>query len=278
MTSSEQDQTHLAPPVIHPTAIVEGNVEIEPGVRIGPWCHIKGPTSIGAGSVLHERASVGPWVIMGRQNTIHMGAIIGHAPQDLSYGGEETWTHIGSGNDIREYVTIHRGSHAGLRTVIGDQNLLMALSHVAHDVEIGNRVILANGALLAGHVIVEDQVFVSGGVLVHQFVRIGRLALLRGGSRTSRDVPPFCIMDGTHTVRSLNRVGLKRAGFSADDRNRLRWAFRLLFGQRKMEKETIAQLASDQNPAIRELALFIQQSKRGVCHGSGEYAHEEPED
>ena len=265
-----ETQNRLWPQVeIHPTAIVEGAVEIAPGVRIGPWCHIKGPVSIGSGTVLMERVTVGPWVIMGRNNTVHMGAVIGHAPQDLSYHGEETWTHIGSQNEIREYVTIHRGSRSGLRTVVGDENLLMGFSHVAHDVEIGNRVILANGALLAGHVHVEDQAFVSGGVLVHQFVRIGRLALLRGGSRTSRDVPPFCIMDGTHTVRSLNRVGLKRAGISAEERARLKMAFRILFGRRKMEKESLLHLESDPSPLVRELVRFIRESKRGVCHGTG---------
>ena len=254
---------------IHPTAIIEGSVEISRGVRIGPWCHVKGPASIGSGTVLMERVSVGPWVIIGRNNIVHMGAVIGHAPQDLSYNGEETWTHIGSQNEIREYVTIHRGSRSGLKTVVGDHNLLMGLSHVAHDVEIGNRVILANGALLAGHVHVEDQAFVSGGVLVHQFVRIGRLALLRGGSRTSRDVPPYCIMDGTHTVRSLNRVGLKRAGVSAEERSRLKMAFRILFGRRKMEEGGLVQLESDPSPLVRELVRFIRDSKRGVCHGTG---------
>jgi len=254
---------------IHPTAIIDDSVEISRGVRIGPWCHVKGPASIGSGTVLMERVSVGPWVIMGRNNIVHMGAVIGHAPQDLSYNGEETWTHIGSQNEIREYVTIHRGSRSGLKTVVGDHNLLMGLSHVAHDVEIGNRVILANGALLAGHVHVEDQAFVSGGVLVHQFVRIGRLALLRGGSRTSRDVPPYCIMDGTHTVRSLNRVGLKRAGVSAEERSRLKMAFRILFGRRKMEEGGLVQLESDPSPLVRELVRFIRDSKRGVCHGTG---------
>jgi UDP-N-acetylglucosamine acyltransferase len=254
---------------IHPTAIIDDSVEISRGVRIGPWCHVKGPASIGSGTVLMERVSVGPWVIMGRNNIVHMGAVIGHAPQDLSYNGEETWTHIGSQNEIREYVTIHRGSRSGLKTVVGDHNLLMGLSHVAHDVEIGNRVILANGALLAGHVHVEDQAFVSGGVLVHQFVRIGRLALLRGGSRTSRDVPPYCIMDGTHTVRSLNRVGLKRAGVSAEERSRLKMAFRILFGRRKMEEGGLVQLESDTSPLVRELVRFIRDSKRGVCHGTG---------
>ncbi len=254
---------------VHPTAIVGDGVDLSPGVRIGPWCSIKGPASIGPGTVLMERVSVGPWVVMGRNNIVHMGAVIGHAPQDLSYHGEETWTHIGSDNEIREYVTIHRGSRSGLRTVIGDHNLLMGLSHVAHDVEIGNRVILANGALLAGHVHVGDQAFVSGGVLVHQFVRIGRLALLRGGSRTSRDVPPFCIMDGTHTVRSLNRVGLKRAGVSAEERASLKRAFRILFGHRRMEKEALIRLETDSSPLVRELVRFIRDSKRGVCHGTG---------
>jgi len=254
---------------VHPTAVIDDGVEIFPGVRIGPWCRIKGPASIGPGTILMERVSVGPWVVMGRNNVVHMGAVIGHAPQDLSYNGEETWTHIGSGNEIREYVTIHRGSRSGLRTVVGDHNLLMGLSHVAHDVEIGNRVILANGALLAGHVHVEDQAFVSGGVLVHQFVRIGRLALLRGGSRTSRDVPPFCIMDGTHTVRSLNRVGLKRAGVSPEEMASLKRAFRILFGHRKMDKEALLNLETDSTPLVRELVQFIRGTKRGVCHGTG---------
>jgi len=268
---SESAEKNLLWPLaqVHPTAIIDDGVEIAPGVRIGPWCHIKGPASIGQGTVLMERVSVGPWVVMGRNNIVHMGAVIGHAPQDLSYNGEETWTHIGSGNEIREYATIHRGSGSGLRTVVGDHNLLMGLSHVAHDVEIGNHVILANGALLAGHVHVEDRAFVSGGVLVHQFVRIGRLALLRGGSRTSRDVPPFCIMDGTHTVRSLNRVGLKRAGVSSEERAHLKRAFRILFGHRKMEKESLLGLETDASPLVRELVQFIRESKRGVCHGTG---------
>ncbi|MHB1758054.1 MAG: acyl-ACP--UDP-N-acetylglucosamine O-acyltransferase [Leptospirillum sp.] len=269
MTDSEMKNPLWPQAEIHPTAIIDDSVEISRGVRIGPWCHVKGPASIGSGTVLMERVSVGPWVIMGRNNIVHMGAVIGHAPQDLSYNGEETWTHIGSQNEIREYVTIHRGSRSGLKTVVGDHNLLMGLSHVAHDVEIGNRVILANGALLAGHVHVEDQAFVSGGVLVHQFVRIGRLALLRGGSRTSRDVPPYCIMDGTHTVRSLNRVGLKRAGVSAEERSRLKMAFRILFGRRKMEEGGLVQLESDTSPLVRELVRFIRDSKRGVCHGTG---------
>lgn len=269
VTDSKTQNPHWPQAEIHPTAIVEDSVEISRGVRIGPWCHVKGPSSIGPRTVLMERVSVGPWVIMGRNNIIHMGAVIGHAPQDLSYNGEETWTHIGSQNEIREYVTIHRGSRSGLKTVVGDHNLLMGLSHVAHDVEIGNRVILANGALLAGHVHVDDQAFISGGVLVHQFVRIGRLALLRGGSRTSRDVPPYCIMDGTHTVRSLNRVGLKRAGISAEERSRLKMAFRILFGRRKMEERGLLQLESDPSPLVRELVRFIRDSKRGVCHGSG---------
>ncbi|AFS53517.1 MULTISPECIES: acyl-ACP--UDP-N-acetylglucosamine O-acyltransferase [Leptospirillum] len=250
---------------IHPTAILEGDVELGNDVTIGPYCVLRGPCRIGSRTVLFERVSIAPGVILGEDNRVHMGAVIGHEPQDHAYQGAITTTRIGNSNEIREYATIHRATKEGTETRIGDHNLLMAQSHVAHNCQLGDRVILANGALLAGHVIVENQVFVSGAVLIHQFVRIGRLSLLRGGARTSRDVPPFCIIDGTHTVRTLNRIGLRRAGYTSGEIGALRANFRKIFLNRSLDRALLSRLLSEGDVLTREMAKFILESKRGVC-------------
>lgn len=254
---------------IHDTAIIESGVELGEGVSVGPYCVLRAPSRIGDRTEIMERVSIGPGVELGRENRIHMGAVIGHEPQDRAYKGQLTKTRIGDKNEIREYVTIHRGTKEGTETVIGDENLLMAQSHIAHNCHLGNRIIMANGALLAGHVVIEDQVFLSGAVLVHQFVRIGRLSLLRGGARTSRDVPPFCIVDGTHTVRALNRIGLRRAGYPAQEIDGLRKAFREIFRQRSLDRAFLVTLTRSDIPIIREIASFILSSKRGICQSSG---------
>ena len=256
----------MSSPLIHPTALVDPDVELGEDVSIGPFCIVRGPSRIGAGTILMERVSICPGVKMGEGNRIHMGAIIGHEPQDRAYDGQITRTRIGNGNEIREYVTIHRATKEGTETVLGDRNLLMAQSHVAHNCHIGNQVIMANGALLAGHVRVDDHAFLSGAVLVHQFVRIGRLSLLRGGARTSRDVPPFCIIDGTHTVRTLNRVGLRRAGYTAGEIAELKKSFREIFLGRSLKRSFIESISQMGDSLSRELALFILSSRRGVCH------------
>jgi UDP-N-acetylglucosamine acyltransferase len=177
-------------------------------------------------------------------------------------------------------VQIHRGTKPGSATEIGSDNFLMATSHVGHNCRIGNRVIITNGAMLGGYVDVEDQVFVSGNCTVHQFVRIGRLAILRGLSRTSRDVPPFCIMDGTHTVRAINRVGLRRAGFKAEQIRAVQNAFVRLFGRAGNLSQAVATLESEPvSPEVRYLIDFIRASKRGVCFGprrpSGQMVNDE---
>ncbi|MHB8422572.1 MAG: acyl-ACP--UDP-N-acetylglucosamine O-acyltransferase [Leptospirales bacterium] len=256
----------MSPSLIHPTALVDSNVELGEGVTIGPFCIVRGPSRIGDGTTLMERVSICPGVEMGKDNRIHMGAVIGHEPQDRAYAGQFTRTRIGNGNEIREYVTIHRATKEGTETVLGDQNLLMAQSHVAHNCHIGNQVILANGALLAGHVRVDDQAFLSGAVLVHQFVRVGRLSLLRGGARTSRDVPPFCIIDGTHTVRTLNRIGLRRAGYSPEEIGDLKKSFREIFLDGPLKKPLIESISMAGGGLSRELSLFILSSRKGVCH------------
>jgi len=175
---------------------------------------------------------------------------------------------IGDRNVIREHTQIHRGTKPGSATTIGDDNFLMTMAHVGHNCVLGNRVILATGATLGGYVTVEDQVFISGNCVVHQFVRIGRLALLRGLSRSSRDVPPFCIMDGTHTVRAVNRVGLRRAGFTAAQIRDVHRAFVRLFGRvRNLSKALEAVEAGACSAEVRYLIDFIRASTRGVCRG-----------
>lgn len=253
---------------IHPTAIVDSRAEVHPSVVIGPFVVIEGRVSIDAGTRILARACIFGVTAIGRDNVIHPGAVIGGDPQHLGYGGEPTSLRIGDRNIFRENVEVHRAWKEGGATEIGDDNYLMSHAHVGHDCRLGRRIILATGATLGGHVEVGDQVFVSGNCVVHQFVRIGRLALLRGLSRTSRDVPPFCIMDFTHTVRGLNRVGLRRAGFSTGRIRELQRAFAHLFARPRNLRLAVDELDTGPcSPEVRELLDFIRASKRGVCTG-----------
>ena len=213
---------------IHPTAIISPQADLDPSVDIGPYVVIDGTVRVGRGTRILAHAVLTGWTEIGEENEIHMGAVIGHVPQDVSYAGAKSFLRIGHRNIIREHSQIHRGTQPESATIIGNDNYLMQHAHVAHNCRLGNQTIIAGGALLAGYVDVADRAFVSGNCVVHQFVKIGTLALLRGLSRTSRDVPPFCIMDGTHTVRGLNVVGLRRAGFSRERITALRRAFAAL--------------------------------------------------
>ena len=227
---------------IHPTALIDPRAEIHPEADIGPYVVIEGPARVGRGTRVLAHAVLTGESEIGDNNEIHMGAVIGHTPQDLAYKGGQSFVKIGHRNVIREHSQIHRGTTEGSATVIGNDNYLMHHSHVAHNCQLGNQTIIAGGALLAGYVQVEDQAFISGNCVVHQFVRIGTLAILRGLSRTSRDVPPFCIMDGTHTVRGLNVVGLRRAGFSHERILALKQAFTRLFRQKVNLRRVVEEL------------------------------------
>jgi UDP-N-acetylglucosamine acyltransferase len=250
---------------ISPTATIADDAEIGPNVIVGDH------SAVGSGTRVMANAVIGPWTTIGANNCIHYGAIVGHDPQDFGYSGEESYAVIGNGNIIREYATIHRGNRAGTTTVLGDNNFLMIQSHVAHNCEIGNNIILAGGALLAGHVAVEDRAIISGNCVVHQFCRIGRFAMMRGLSRTSRDVPPFCIMDETHTVKSLNLVGLRRNGFDVKRVRALKNAFLILFRSGLNMQNALEQVEAELEVTddVRELLDFIRSSKRGVCFGEG---------
>ncbi|HLW70507.1 MAG TPA: acyl-ACP--UDP-N-acetylglucosamine O-acyltransferase [Candidatus Binataceae bacterium] len=254
---------------IHPSAVLSGEVTLDDDVEIGPLCILDGRIRIGARTRLIGHVTILGDTEIGADNVIHPNAVIGDEPQDLAYTGGQRRVMIGDRNIFREGVTIHRGSERGDYTAIGSDNFFMQNAHAAHDCRVGDRTIIAGGALLAGWVEVGDGALVSGNCVVHQYVRIGRLALMRGLSRTSRDVPPFCIMDLTHTLRGINAIGLRRAGLNRDQIRELRAAFISLFGERQNLKSALARLeqAGPPAPEVAEMIAFIRASKRGVAFG-----------
>ncbi len=253
---------------VHPTAIVHPDAELGEGVEIGPFTCIAGSVKIGAGTFVAERVSIEGHTTIGCDNEIFAGAIIGSRTQDKKYKGGTSYLRIGDRNKIREYVTINPGTKEGTETAIGDDNLLMAYCHVAHDCIIKSHTVLANAATLAGHVIVEDRAIIGGLSAIHQFVRIGKLALIGGCSKVVQDVPPFMIVDG-HPARvyGINTVGLDRAGFSKEEKVMLRKAFKIVFKSGFTLKNAIAKVQEQglTSAAITTLLEFLKSSDRGVC-------------
>lgn len=252
---------------IHPTAVVSPSAKIADDVEIGPYAVIDDRVVLAKGVKVYAHAYITGVAEIGENTEIHMGAVVGHTPQDWSFAKEtQSAVRIGENNLIREYVTIHRGSKEGSATVIGDGNFLMAHSHVAHDCRIGNKVVLANGVLLAGYVTVGDGAFISGNVVVHQFVRIGRLTMISGGSRIGKDVPPFMIASGTNKVYSVNSIGLTRAGCDMSQKSRIRQAYKLLYLDGKNIGQAIEILQRQPSSSeVLEIVEFIKHSKRGLC-------------
>jgi len=257
---------------IHPAAVIDPRAELDADVEIGPYTVIEGRVKIGRGTRVMAHVHLTGWTEIGEDNEIHPGAVLGGAPQDKAYKGEETYLRIGARNVFREHVQVHRGTAVGSATLIGDNNFLMATSHVGHNCRLGDNVVLANGALLGGYVEVGNNVFISGNCVVHQFVRIGDYALMRGLSATSRDVPPYAIIDWQHTVRGVNVVGLKRAGFDEKRIRAIRAAFRSLFRPGRNLALAIKEVeeSGGASPDVLALLEFIKASKRGVCFGASE--------
>lgn len=259
--------------LIHPTAVINKNAQIHPTVEIKPYAVIGSQVRIGANTVVGSHAIIEGLTKIGRDNQIFPGAAIGLEPQDLKYKGANSEVIIGDRNRIREYVTINRATNEGEATVIGDDNLLMAYSHVGHNCIIGNEVVIANSVAIAGHVHIDSMAIVSGVLGIHQFVHIGTMAMVGGMSRISRDVPPYMMVEGNPArVRSLNQVGLKRRGFSQSEIRFLKQAFRTLYLQQLPIKDAIAQLDSiGDSRHVRQLQKFIQlslaDSRRGLING-----------
>ena len=246
--------------LIHPTAVINKNARIHPTAEIKPYAIIGSQVSIGANTVVGSHAVIDGLTTIGRDNHIFPGAAIGLEPQDLKYRGANSEVIIGDRNRIREYVTINRATNEGEATVIGDDNLLMAYSHVGHNCIIGNEVVIANSVAIAGHVHIESMAIISGVLGIHQFVHIGSMAMVGGMSRISRDVPPYMMVEGNPAkVRSLNLVGLKRRGFSKEEIRQLKQAFRSLYLQKLPINEAIAQLDQfSDNQHVKYLQKFIQ--------------------
>ncbi len=265
---------------IHPTAVVHPGAKIGANVRVGPFAFVDEHVEIGDGCVLASHVAVVGHTTIGEGCRLHSGAAVGGEPQDLGYKGEVSYVRVGKRCTIREYVTIHRGTKPGTVTEVGDDCFLMALVHLAHNVRLGNRVIIANGTMLGGYVEVGDRAFISGSVTVHQFVKIGRLAMVGGAAGLSKDVPPFCLVQsmGRNVIAGLNIVGMRRAGITPDERKAIKEAFRTLYqgGMNVHQAAEVLKGRFAQGPAS-EFAPFIAQAHRGLCRFAAGAETEEDE-
>jgi UDP-N-acetylglucosamine acyltransferase len=251
---------------IHETAVVKPGAKLAKGVKIGPYCVVGSGVEIGEGTVLFNHVTLAGNTTVGRNNKIYQNAVIGTWPQDISFSGTDTRVLIGDDNVIREFVTIHCGTHKVDRvTRIGNGNYLMAYSHVAHDCEIGNGVIISNGVQLGGHVKIEDCANLGGLAALHHFVTVGRLAFIGGLTRVVRDVPPFMTVEGNPSkVRCVNVVGCSRNGIGRQAIEKLKEAYRVLYRTQQPLRDAISHLEKDNSTQeIGELIAFLRGSTRG---------------
>ncbi len=254
--------------MIHPTALISPNADIAPDVEIGPYSIIGDQVAIGSGTIIGPHVTIDPYVEIGSECHIFQFASIGALPQALKFEGEETYVKIGHKTIIREFATINRGTgFGGGVTEVGAENLLMAYTHVAHDCKTGRGVILANNATLAGHITIEDFVTIGGLTALHQFVRVGKHAYIGGKSAVVKDVPPFVIAAGDRAkLHGLNRVGLKRHGFSPDAVAMLKKTYRLIFRIGLTLNEAIERVQAQVDPTeeVNYFIDFIKASERGM--------------
>lgn len=252
---------------VAPTARVDPGAVIGPGVRIGEFCVIEADVAIGPECVLEPYVYVKRWTTLGERNEISAGTVLGTDPLDKGFTGERSYLKIGNGNKIREHYTISRGTKPESVTRIGDGNYIMTSGHIAHNSKIGNNTVIASCALLAGYVEVEDQAFISGGVVVHQYSKIGRLAMIGGNTRVNSDVPPFFLYTGFNVEpKGLNVVGLKRAGYKASDVATLKKAYQILYRSGLKLDEALTRIEAEiPTPETLHLVQFIRTSERGIC-------------
>lgn len=251
---------------IHPTAIIHKSAKIDPTAEIGPNVVVEEEAVIGPRCKIMQNSTICKFTTLGEGNIVHMNVVIGNEPQDLAFKGERSYTRIGSRNTFREFTNIHRGTDPESETVIGNDNFFMAVSHIAHNARVGNNVVFVNNVCIGGHSVVEDRAFLSANAMVNQFARIGRLAILTGGGRALKDIPPFMILDENNLLGGLNVVGLRRAGLSAETRKTLKQAYKILFQQGLNLKNAIAKVAEQiKDPEVDYLLNFLSNpSRRGV--------------
>jgi UDP-N-acetylglucosamine acyltransferase len=254
--------------MIHPTAIVSNNAQIASDATIGPYTIIGDNVIIGAGTQIMPHVVIDPYVEIGANCRVFQYAAIGAEPQAVKFKDEETWVKIGNGCTIREFVTIHRGTESGGKlTQIGDNCLLMAYTHIAHDCRVGRNVVMSNNATLAGHIIIGDHASIGGLVAIHQFVRVGEYAFVGGKSAVVKDIPPYVLAAGDRaTLHGLNQVGLKRHGFTASAVSQLKKAYRIIFRIGLTLNEAIERVAAEVEPIpeVKHFIDFIKSSERGI--------------
>lgn len=254
---------------IHKTALVDAKAELDSTVEVGPYSIIGPGVKIGKGSKLQSHVVIQGRTTVGEGNIFFPFASVGSIPQDLKYKGEASELIIGDHNTIREYVSLNPGTTGGgMVTRVGDHNLLMMYCHIAHDCLLGNWNIIANGATLGGHVVIEDYVIVGGLAGIHQFVKVGVGAILGAGSMVSKDVPPFCNATGDRaSLHGLNIEGLRRRGFNKEKIDALRKAYRIIFQSKLRTQDALARVRQEipQSPEVDELANFVANSRRGIC-------------
>jgi len=262
---------HFVP--IDPSALIAATARIHPAASIGPrtrigeFCIVEQDVAIGADCLLEPYVFVKRWTTLGDRNEISAGTVLGTDPLDKNFTGERSYLRIGHGNKIREHYTISRGTQPESVTIIGDENYIMTSGHIAHNCIIGSHTVIASCALVAGYVEVEDRAFISGGVVIHQFSRIGRLAMIGGNTRVNLDVPPFFLYSGFNVEPAgLNLVGLKRAGLSLAQVAHLKKAYQTLYRSGLKLEEALTKIETgvpDENTL--HLVKFIRSSKRGIC-------------
>ena len=253
---------------IHPTAIVDPKARLGTGIQVGPYAIIGADVELGDGSKVGHHATLEGPTKIGPRNEFFPYAAIGFVTQDLKYAGEPTYLQIGGGNTFREFSTVHRGTAPDEKTIIGDGNLFLAYSHIAHNCIVGNRTIFSNNATLAGHVIVGDYAVISGLSAVHQFCRIGAHSIIGGCAKIVQDVPPYLIADGNPAqLRGVNHVGLERRGFQEADIKALRRAYRILADKTLNFSQAVEKIEASEdatNAYVKYLVDFLKTTQRGV--------------
>lgn len=253
---------------IHNTAIVSKKAKIGEKVSIGPYAVISDGAVIGAGTKVGNHCVIEGNTTIGKNCEIFTGAVVGSRPQDLKYKGERVYLEVGDNNIIREYCTLNPGTEEGSKTIVGNNNLIMAYSHVAHDCRVGNNCVLANGSTLAGHVTIEDQAVIGGLVAIHQFVRVGKLSIIGGCSKVVQDIPPYSTCDGhPAAVFGLNLIGLRRHNVPKDSIGLLDDAFRILFSSGLSIKHALEKLVQEVKltSEVAYLVEFIKKTERGIA-------------
>jgi len=253
---------------VHPSAIISPEAKIDPSNEIGPYVIIEGQVTIGANNKIFPHVYIGPYTTIGSNNEIHTGAVLGDTPQDLAFDASTvSYLKIGDNNVIREFASIHRGTAEESETIIGNNCFIMGYSHIGHNCLVEDDVKIANMTALSGYVSVGRGTFVSGYSLIHQFVRIGRLCMIAGGTRLGMDLPHFMMARGESAVIGINRIGMKRAGYSSDDITDVRSAYRLLWRSGMLFRKALEKLESENKSAVvSEIIEFIKApSKRGIA-------------